>query len=198
MSKQQLEAVKSKIQELENKQDELTNQVIELTQAIEDSTEQLLLGIVSESDVEQAKVLLNDKKSELAETTELLQRAYAVRKKLAVEKFVPFAKEHREKRLKEIQSRYDNKVESVIAARNELLKQLAELGQIKNEIGNVNQEYNKTLFDLGIPTEKYGRTINERKVYSPKDYTPEELCLGLKTETQERAYSSGRVPAWVK
>lgn len=193
----ELEAVKRKIAELETKKTELERQVSEITQAIENSIEDLLIGRVSEEDVENVKELLSEKQKELAETTELLQRAYAIKRKLAVEKFVPFAKERRKKKIEAIQERYDEQVQNVISARKKFLKELSELGRIKNEVSSVNGEFDATMYDLGEKPSIYGLNINERKIHSPMDYTKEELCIGLKVETQEQVYSNGKVPDWV-
>lgn len=196
MSMKELEAVKSKIEELETKQSELTNAVIELTQAIDESVEQLLVGVVSEEDVEQAKELLSEKQEELAKTTELLQRAYAVKKRLAVEKFIPFAKERREKKIADIQDRYDKQVKVVREAVRNLLREQAKLGQIKSEIGEANAEFNKTLSDLDLPTETYGKAINEIVVI-PNGYTIDKDAIGVNEQIQKATYSSGIVPHWV-
>ncbi|MGD6841248.1 hypothetical protein ACQCVH_01900 [Bacillus infantis] len=191
----ELEAVKSKIAELEAKKKELERQVVEITQAIENSIEDLLIGRVSEEDVENVKELLNDKQKELSKTTELLERAYAIKKKLAVEKFVPFAKERRKKKIADIQERYDEQVEVVRKAIRNLLHEQAKLGQIKAEIGEANAEYNETLSKLGLPTETYGSMINEIVVI-PEGITKDEDAIGIKEKIQKETYKSGNVPKW--
>lgn len=193
----ELENIKAKISELENKKETLSTEIAELSQAVNDSFEDLLLGKVDDKTIDKAKEKYKSLTEELEKTEEYIQRAKAVRKKLAFEKFIPFAKEKRKKKLDGIQKRYDEKAQEVIVARNELLKQLAELGQIKNEVKGENAKFNNVMIELGESPDNYGSAINERKIHSPENYTKEFECLGLKVETQEIVYKDGNVPQWV-
>jgi len=192
----ELETIKNKIKELEDKKQTLSKELAELSQAIEDSFEDLLLGKVDEATIDAAKEKYEALSEKIKKTDEYLQRAKVVRKKLAVEKVIPFAKENRKKKLEEIQQRYDNQAEAVRKARNAFLQELAKLGKIKNEVGGINAEMNSILVDLGEKTETYGATIQEKPVISG-GWTDVADCLGIEELTQKQVYS-GNIPAWAE
>lgn len=193
----EIETIKSKINELEAKKEKLTEELSELSAAIEASFEDLIQGKVDEETIEKAKAFHEEKTSELAKTEEFLQRAKAARKKLALEKIVPFAKDKREKRKKEIQERYDKQVKAVHEARNAFLRELAKLGQIRNEIGNANNEYNQLMSDMGEATTPYGAAISETAVIS-QGWTTDDKATGVNENTQIMTYKSGNVPNFAK
>jgi len=193
----EIDTIKSKIVELETKNEALTEELAELTKAIEDSFEDLLLGNVEEKTIDKAKAKFEELSAELKKNEEYIQRAKAVRKKLAVEKVIPFAKEKREKRQKEIQERYDKQVKVVHEARNAFLRELANLGQIRNEIGAVNSEYNQLLSDMGEAKTPYGSAIRE-VVVIPNGFTTDEKATGINELIQKQTYSSGNVPSFTK
>ncbi|WEA43812.1 hypothetical protein [Priestia aryabhattai] len=193
----EIDTIKSKIVELETKKEALTEELAELTKAIEDSFEDLLLGNVEEKTIDKAKAKFEELSAELKKNEEYIQRAKAVRKKLAVEKVIPFAKEKREKRQKEIQERYDKQVKVVHEARNAFLRELANLGQIRNEIGAVNSEYNQLLSDMGEAKTPYGSAIRE-VVVIPNGFTTDEKATGINELIQKQTYSSGNVPSFTK
>ncbi|MGP4073971.1 hypothetical protein ACTWQB_15695 [Piscibacillus sp. B03] len=195
-SQNELKAVKNKIQELESKKSKVFSEIQEIKDTIDESIEYLLIGKISEEDIEKAKNLLEEKEEELKETDSMLQKAYQARNKLAREKFIPFAKERRKKNIQEIQTKYDRKIQDVQKARNEFLKQLAELGQIKQEVGKANDEFNSVLNELGLESETYGSTIKERVVV-PIRFTSDKDAIGVKEQVQKQTYSSGNVPHWV-
>lgn len=93
----EFETIKTKIKELENKKESLSLELAELSKAIEQSFEDLLLGKVDEKTIDQAKAKFEAIQSDIVRNEEYIQRAKAVRKKLAAEKFIPFAKEKRQK-----------------------------------------------------------------------------------------------------
>ncbi|MEG8975389.1 hypothetical protein U8Y98_01585 [Priestia megaterium] len=191
----EIETIKSKIVELEAKNEELSAELEELSKAIESSVEDLLLGKVDEKTIDKAKEFYEAKTAELKKNEEYIQRAKAVRKKLAVEKFVPFAKENRKKRTKQVQDKYEEQAEVVLQAKKAFLQELAKLGQIKREVGSVNSEYNQTLKDMGEQPSVYGVAINEKPVFSPEGWTHEQDCLGVQELVQQRVYA-GIVPQW--
>ena len=193
----EIDTIKSKIVELETKNEALTEELAELTKAIEDSFEDLLLGNVEEKTIDKAKAKFEELSAELKKNEEYIQRAKAVRKKLAVEKVIPFAKEKREKRQKEIQERYDKQVKVVHEARNAFLRELANLGQIRNEIGAVNSEYNQLLSDMGEAKTPYGSAVRE-VVVIPNGFTTDEKATGINELIQKQTYSSGNVPSFTK
>ncbi|MFE4047235.1 hypothetical protein [Priestia sp. YIM B13490] len=193
----EIETIKSKIVELETKKEKLTEELGELSKAIEVNFEDLIQGKVDEETIEKAKAFNEEKASELAKTEEYIVRAKAARKKLAHEKMIPFAKQKREKRQKEIQERYDKQVKAVHEARNAFLRELANLGQIRNEIGAVNSEYNQLLSDMGEGKTPYGSAIRE-VVVIPNGFTPDDKATGINELIQKQTYSSGNVPAFAK
>lgn len=193
----EIDTIKSKFVELETKNEALTEELAELTKAIEDSFEDLLLGNVEEKTIDKAKAKFEELSAELKKNEEYIQRTKAVRKKLAVEKVIPFAKEKREKRQKEIQERYDKQVKVVHEARNAFLRELENLGQIRNEIGAVNSEYNQLLSDMGEAKTPYGSAIRE-VVVIPNGFTTDEKATGINELIQKQTYSSGNVPSFTK
>lgn len=190
-----LENIKSKISELENQKEVLQTEIAELSTAIEDSFEDLLLGRVDESTIDKAKDVYESKTKELQRVTELLERAKIARKKLAIEKIVPFARDNRQKKVAAIQAKYDKQIEAVRKARAAFLSELATLGKIKQEVGGVNQEFNDVLRDMGEQPHVYGAAISET-VIIPNGWTREKDATGASEDTQKQVYASGNVPSW--
>lgn len=189
----ELETIKTKIGELEAKREALSAELGELSQAINDSFEDLLLGTVDEKTIDQAKEKFESLSAELAKTEEYIQRANAVRKKLAVEKFIPFAKGKRTERTAEIQAKYDEQIKAVHQARKAFLDELAALGKIRKEVGSANQEFNDIMRSIGEEPSVYGTAIQERAVIGG-EWTTEAKALGINENTQRQIYSSGNVP----
>lgn len=189
----ELETIKTKIAELEAKKEALTAELGELSQAIHDSFEDLLLGKVDEATIDAAKGKFEALSAELTKTEEYIQRANAVRKQLAVAKFIPFAKENRQKRTAEIQAKYDEQIKAVHQARKAFLDELAALGKIRKEVSSANDEFNSIMRDIGEEPSAYGTAIQERAVIGG-EWTTEAAALGIKENTQRQIYSSGIVP----
>ncbi|MBY0098671.1 hypothetical protein [Mesobacillus maritimus] len=193
----EVETIKAKIEELESKKEQLSTELAALSEAIENSFEDLLLGKVDNKTIDQAKAKFEELQAEIVKTDEYIQRAKAVRKKLAREKLIPFAKQKRQKAAAEVQAKYNKQVEVVHGARVAFLEELAKLGRIKNEVGGINTEYSSLVNDIGEEVSYYDKAIlDERKVHSPENYTKEIDCIGLKVETQVSVYASGNVPNW--
>jgi chromosome segregation ATPase len=188
----EIETIKNKIVELESKKEALSAELQGLSQAINDSFEDLLLGKVEEKTIDQAKEKFESLSAEVQKTDEYIQRAKSVRKKLAFEKVIPFAKDKRQKAAAEIQSRYNDQIKAVHEARAAFLEQLAALGKIRNEVGGVNAEYSSLIADMGETSSPYGISIQERPIVSGGWSKPSET-LGLDEATQRQAYS-GVVP----
>src|SRR4051794_22566474 len=102
----QFETIKTKLNELEAKRDQLSGELQELSQAINDSFEDLLLGKVDEKTIDQAKERFEAVQAEIVKNEDLIQRAIVVRKKLAREQVIPFAKEKRAKATATTQAKY--------------------------------------------------------------------------------------------
>ncbi|MGX6441864.1 hypothetical protein ACWM35_01355 [Neobacillus sp. K501] len=184
--------VNERIKELESKKAAVQGEINEILTAVEKSIEAYALGEVDEKDVKKAEQLLQEKTKEIADLEEMIQRVKGVRKSVAIES-VPFVKEARKKKVEAIQKKYDSKIPEVIAARNEFLKQLAELGRIAKEVGGVNSEFNSIMVELGEKPSVYGSAIDERAVISG-GWTLEKDCLGVEENLQLRVYKSGVVP----
>jgi len=192
----ELETIKAKISELENKKETLSTEIAELSQAINDSFEDLIQGKVDEKTLDKAKEKYKSLTTELEKTEEYIQRAIAVRKKLASEKFIPFAKERREKKIKEGQERYEKQADVVRQSIKNLLQEQAKLGQIRNEtVSKANNEFNDVMIALGENPDIYGLPIHEVTVIS-NGYTADKDAIGVNEKIQKSTYSSGKVPHW--
>ncbi|MGG3556271.1 hypothetical protein ABES23_06155 [Peribacillus frigoritolerans] len=195
MKNEKLSKVNERLNELEAKKDNLQSEVNEILQAVEDSVQAYAMKDVDEATVEKAKSILDAKTKEIKETEEMIQRVKGVRKSVVLES-IPFIKSDREKKVEAIQKRYDAKVSEVIEARNSFLRKMAELGSIRNEVGSANNEFNAVMIELGESPSIYGAALNEVKTFSPKGFTSEADCLGVKERVQTQAYS-GNLPQWV-
>lgn len=186
---EKLEKVNEKLAELKDKRESIANEIEEINNAMEQTFELYAIQEINEQDVEKAKILLDEKRKEYAENEEMIQKVEGVRRKVAVDS-VPFVKQHRENKRKEIQSEYDGKVSEVIEARNAFMKKLAELGQVKNKIGSVNLEYNQVMNELGKEGDTYGVAIGEKTIIS-NGWTPKDECLGVTETDQRQAHKNG-------
>ncbi|PRS16526.1 hypothetical protein C6W27_08990 [Bacillus paralicheniformis] len=194
---EKLKKVNERLSELTEKRESLQNEVNEILQAVEDSVQSYALGEVSEEDVQKAEQLLQEKTEEIKKTDEMIQRVQSIRKSVAVES-IPLVKEQRRKKVEKIQSKYDKKAAEVIEARNEFLRKLGELGDMKKEVGNVNNEFNSVMVELGENPSAYGAALNEHLVIFERNVTKEADCLGLTEQIQKATYKSGNVPNFAK
>lgn len=192
---EKVDKINEQMKKLEDKKTEIEKAISDMETALDQTVELYALGEITDKDVEEAHDFLKARRAELLDVERMIQRVASVRRKAAIES-LPFVKDAKAKKLEKIQSEYDKKVESVFTARNEFLKELAELGQIKSKVNSVNNEFNDIMTELGETPSIYGGVINERKLYSPEGFTNEADCLGIKEERQKRAYS-GELPNWV-
>lgn len=191
---EKLTKVNERLSELEAKKETLQNEVNEILEVVESSIEAYALGEVEEKDVEKVKALLEAKTKEIEEIEEMIAKVKVVRESVVVET-IPFVKEARQKKIEKIQKEYDDKAKEVIEARNEFLRKLAELGTIKNKIGEANNEYNAIMIGMGEKPSIYGSAINEITLISG-GYTLEKDCLGVEEIVQKQIYA-GNIPSWI-
>ncbi len=192
---EKLTKVNERLQELEARKESLQNEVNEILEAVENSIESYALGEVDDKDVEKVKALLESKTKEIEDVDEMIAKIKAVRKSVVVET-IPFVKEARQKKVANIQKEYNEKTKEVIEARNEFLRKLAELGTIKDKVGEANAEFNAVMVEMGEQPSVYGAALNEVPVISG-GYTLAKDCLGVEESVQKEAYK-GNLPDWVK
>ncbi|AQX56043.1 hypothetical protein [Priestia flexa] len=192
---EKLEKVNEQLTKLESKRNDIVKSIEEMEAALEQTVELFALGEISQKDIEEAHDFLKVRRQELADVERMIAKVSQVRKKVAIET-IPFVKEQRRKKVEAIQKKYDLKISKVIEAKNAFLRELAELGTIRNEVGSANNEFNDVMIEIGENPSQYGEVLNERKVFSPQGFTSEADCLGIKEDVQKQAYS-GNVPSWV-
>lgn len=192
---ERLTKVNKRVVELESNIEKIQGEIDEILQTLADNQEAFALGEISEKDLQKIEEILKEKKAEIERNSELIQQVKDVRKKVAFES-IPFVKEAREKKVASLQKEYDKKVKEVHEARNEFIRQLAELGRINNMTNDVTEEYRIAMNKLGEKQPSlWGGAINEITVIS-RGWTQESKCLGVEESRQKQIYSSGEIPTW--
>ncbi|TRM10341.1 hypothetical protein FH966_00625 [Lentibacillus cibarius] len=185
---EKLQNVNSRLVELKEKRESLANEIEEIQTAMNDTFESYAVGTIEAEDVRKAEKLLREKKDEYKQNEEMISKVEAVKTEVKKES-VPYYKEMRQKKLQDVQKRYDDKVQDVHEARNEFLRQLNELGQIKKEANRANTEYNNVMADIGEESNPYLTGIQEKPfIKGSLGVVKDNETIGVREDVQRQAY----------